>query len=509
MRKPKRKSAGKKVAKRTSKAKAVRRARPTRATATGAAAAGVLVVNIIPKSLSAETNQDSEPSITVNPANTEQIVASAFTPDPLDGGLAPYFVSQDGGRTWVLNTVMPGGSVTGDVSLTFSGSEGKLYGGILRNDAPNPPITRMALLRTDDFTSPTEMEVLNDREQPDQPFAQAVTVDGGKERLYVGNNDFAGAPGTATIDVLIDAGSGAPEVNSVRIEHRSTGDAGQDGPQVRTAVHPDGTVYGAFYGWRSQSGSFDANTLVVTADVVVVRDDQGGGGADPFIDLKDPIDAVIGQRVATGVSFAFDKHGKPVNGQQRLGGTLAIAVDPRAQQSGTVYLAWGSDESATGFTIHVRRSTDRGIIWSPADLLTLARATNASLAISTDGVVGLLYQQLSGAGANLRWETHLRRSSDDGVTWSDLILASTPANNPPNRPPNGFDPYLGDYDHMVAVGKDFYGIFSASNVPDRANFPSGVTYQRNADFTTRDLLDLDGRTQVGTSIDPFFFKVNG
>ena len=29
----------------------------------------VLVVNMIPRSLSRETNQDSEPSITVNPAN--------------------------------------------------------------------------------------------------------------------------------------------------------------------------------------------------------------------------------------------------------------------------------------------------------------------------------------------------------------------------------------------------------------------------------------------------------
>lgn len=44
---------------------------------------------------------------------------------------------------------------------------------------------------------------------------------------------------------------------------------------------------------------------------------------------------------------------------------------------------------------------------------------------------------------------------------------------------------------------------------DSNNFPSGVTYQRNANFTSRALLALDNTTTVAPSIDPFFFKVNG
>jgi len=35
------------------------------------------------------------------------------------------------------------------------------------------------------------------------------------------------------------------------------------------------------------------------------------------------------------------------------------------------------------------------------------------------------------------------------------VLAQVPANGPPKQ----FDPYLGDYEHLMAVGKDFYGIF--------------------------------------------------
>jgi hypothetical protein len=48
-------------------------------------------------------------------------------------------------------------------------------------------------------------------------------------------------------------------------------------------------------------------------------------------------------------------------------------------------------------------------------------------------------------------------------------------------------------------------VFSGNNTPDPANFPSGVTYQRNANWTTHTLLSTDNVTPVPASIDPFFF----
>ena len=45
----------------------------------------VFVINMIPRSLSGETSQDSEPHLTVNPSNRKQIVGTAFTPDPPAG----------------------------------------------------------------------------------------------------------------------------------------------------------------------------------------------------------------------------------------------------------------------------------------------------------------------------------------------------------------------------------------------------------------------------------------
>jgi hypothetical protein len=58
----------------------------------------------------------------------------------------------------------------------------------------------------------------------------------------------------------------------------------------------------------------------------------------------------------------------------------------------------------------------------------------------------------------------------------------------------------------MAVGNTFHGIFSASNTPDIANFPAGVVFQRNADFTRKVLIGTDNSTIVDPSIDPYYFE---
>ena len=148
----------------------------------------------------------------------------------------------------------------------------------------------------------------------------------------------------------------------------------------------------------------------------------------------------------------------------------------------------------------MRRSTDRGLTWSKADLpqTTISNATNIALAVANNGVVGLLYQQLS-AG---RWVTHIVQSHNGFATAQDLILASVPADTPKQQ----FLPYLGDYDYLLSVENEFRGVFCANNAPDRTNFPQGVTYQRAVDFSAKTLTDGSGNP-VAVSIDPFYFSV--
>jgi hypothetical protein len=451
----------------------------------------IVVVNMIPRSLSGETNQDSEPNLAVNPSNPLQIAGSAFTPDPGGGPNAPIFVSSDGGNTWLLNSIVPSqaGSFTGtgDITVRFAES-GILYAGILRQ----PGFLRLNILRTANFLGAATMTVLVDRPDVDQPYVQARTT-AGNDRVYVGLNDFAAGTQTATVDDSFDAQAPlppGPTFTSARIETRGT--SGQNGPPIRVALHPDGTVYGIFYGWRAFNGT-DATT-----DVVVVRDDAGGTGPTPFTALIDT-DGLAGLRVVQGRTVPFLNFSQPDFGQERfVGSNISIAVDPR--NSSTVYIAW-ADREGDDYTLHVRRSADRGATWTPNDLRTIANATNPALAINEAGLVGFLYQEVAGAGADQRWVTHLESTQDSFASVQDFVLADVPA----MAPPPAFIPYIGDYVHLMAVGTDFHGIFSANNTPDLANFPNGVTYQRNADFTTRTLLDTNDQP-VAVSIDPFYVR---
>lgn len=134
-------------------------------------------------------------------------------------------------------------------------------------------------------------------------------------------------------------------------------------------------------------------------------------------------------------------------------------------------------------------------------MLAIPNGKNPGLAINDNGQIGFLYQQLTGPAGSQQWETHLA-FSEDAAHWNDVVLATVPADTPLLQ----FFPYIGDYANIMAVGDTFYGVFCANNTPSLLNFPQGVKYQRNHDFTTATLFNLDGFTPVAVSIDPFFFK---
>ncbi|MFD9127412.1 hypothetical protein [Kitasatospora sp. NPDC059571] len=452
----------------------------------------IKVVNIIPKALSGDRGLDSEPSLAVNPENPKEMVASAFTPDPMGGPFAPIFVSTDGGDTWVLNSVVPGngGRGTGDISVGFGGQGGRLYTGILNGETSD-----LQILRMPDVTVPDPMDEIVDRSDEDQPWVVATTVAANgvsSDRVYVGNNDSSEEPRPATVDVASDGRTAAGQAGfeTVRLDRR--GDTVHDGPPIRIAVHPDGSVYTAYQRWTEFSA-----TRIVTFDVVVTRDDKGGIGPNPFEDLLDPDDSEVGLRVVTGRKVRFNVQ-VPSLGQERTGADLAIAVDQT--DSNSVWIAWCDNQGGaapTDYVLHIRHSADRGATWAVAHP-DIRNGKNPALAVNSDGLVGLLYQQLE----HNQWSTVLELTRDLFQTTDRQVLHQAPG----DVPPAGFNlPFLGDYLRMITVGKDFYGIFSGNNTPDLANFPVGVTYQRNANFTTHQLLSTNSITRVPPSIDPFFF----
>ena len=445
------------------------------------------IVNMIPILSSGETNQDSEANLAVNPANQLEMAATAFTPSTNSGSTnSPIFYSNDGGNTWSLKDIIAGTPVR-DQTLRFATTSGILYAGVLWGTGGNIALINFDILRTNDFSGLTTMTQLAQRKNDDQPFVQAATVPSGpaagKDRIYVGSNDHAPANIPATIDLSLDAAATVPVTSTFVIEGRTVA---RDGFPTRPAIHPNGTVYAIFYAYLGGTSS----------NVVIVRDDNWASGATPFQALADPGDGKQGIRIATNVNDPFNSL---TLGQQRIGSDLSIAVDPN--DSATVYVCWGDQQGGT-YTLYVRKSTDSGATWT-GNLRTIPNATNPALAINSTGRLGFLYQQVTGLSPNQRWETTLEFTTNDFASTTSYVLANTPT----ATPAFSFNPYLGDYLYMMAVGTSFYGIFTANNTPDLANFPNGVAYQRNANFTTKTLLANDGVTPVAISIDPFFFKV--
>lgn len=287
--------------------------------------ANVTIVNIIPRSLSGENNPDSEPNLAVNPANPQQIVASAFTPNPAGSGDAPIFVSTDGGNTWSLQAIVPSDRMTGDITLRFRGINNTLYAGIIRtpivNDTP-----RLNILRTNDVLGGAEMTVLVDRTGSgvDQPYIQVAPVPDGQggtaDVVVCGDNDFSQPAQTATMDLSANGAANGAAFQTVAVDARPAAEG--DAPSIRPAIHPDGTVYGAFL--RRIGGNAESDFRY---DVVVIRDDQFGGGNPPFAALIDPQDGLAGVRLAQNRLIPFLN--APVFGQERIGSTLTIGVDPR------------------------------------------------------------------------------------------------------------------------------------------------------------------------------------
>jgi len=467
------------------------------------ASAQITIVNMVPQSRSGESNQDAEPTITVNPANPLQLAASAFTWDnltggPMTGAFAPIYVSVDGGATWsnVLSVPSTAGSSfpTGDIQPRFtaapSGTTSMLYTGILHSNDFN-----MRIYRTNDYRTAVAMTQIDTRsnnvDQPHLGGLMSLVGDAGADHVYVGfNNGYGGVSPTgmtAAVDWTLNGAAGAPAFTLSTVETRGTGGIHQDGYSTVPTVHPDGTIYVGFYGIRG--GSFS----LYNTDVVVVRDDHFGN--DAFGSLIGA-GALAGVQVVTGQNLA---NGGSI-GQNRLGASnIAICVDPN--NSSRVYLAWGDQPAMTSNqTLHVRVSTDRGATWG-ADLLTISNAVNPSIAVNTHGVIGFLYQTV----VSNRWQTIFRRTNNAAGTTFDagVVLANTDATTPLAV----FSPYIGDYTGLTSRGRDFYGIFSASNFPDAANFPTvQPSYQRFVNWGTHTLFtSAMMTTTVGPSIDPFFF----
>jgi hypothetical protein len=442
------------------------------------------VVDIIPQSDSAETNQNSEPSIGVNPVNPMLMMAGTF-----GDGLPPFFISTDGGTTWsIFGTLF-----NNDKSIAWK-VEGSAVLVATMIGMPNfgPLDTHSGFTLLNHYVGSN---------RNDQPWIRT----GPSNHVYVAFNDLGqfnpGNGRTASVNVSTDGGSNYTTVSLDRVGAT----VGQDDPAVRVAVNGS-RVYAVFDRWTSTVEN-GANGSRFDSQLVVVRSDNGG--ADSFMALGA---GGIGVTAATHIGvFANTQNTVLTLGQERIaGGDLAIAVDPN--NADHVVVAYTDAPGANGagiIQLVVTESFDGGANW--AQKFTTSSSTRSGqpgVAILANGAIGLLYNNYApamGDPATGTLSQHLLTTTDDFVTTNDVTLASESNSSPTFI----FDPYLGDFFELTGIGNTFYGIFSASNA-DNGTDASFANLNFNRLFTGTPgtssfrLTDANGNA-VPFSIDPFFF----
>jgi hypothetical protein len=480
-----------------------------------------MLTDVIPFNLSAETDQNSEPSIAASPCTAFGpnlgILISTFA-NNLNN---PFFGSGQGGTIYakVFN------KAAGDITLEWNGNTTSPAAYLARLYDPgtgyqiaveksetclgNPLIPAFALMPG----SPDMGWIC------DQPWLEVATV-GGVDRVYVGFNDLRGNSKTATVRYF---GTDGANWKDLKIERVGPG-AGQDSPAVRTAAAKDGqTVYALFERWNSR-GPGNRNFV---GDVVVVKEANAANATLTFgaLGIGSPA-AGQGTRVASGIVLPWSAGGGAWLGDEKIGGDCAIAVDPN--NPNLVYVAYTEVVGCTATSpgtpyVRVHRSTDGGLTFGSYLYTTSTTRPSAlpALAVAKNDTVGLLLTELN--GVNL--ETHFVQFENGDFSSSffcfcraDTILKRFP-NGTPAPSSNPSFPYIGDYQDLEVIGNRFFGVFSAGNGLGNPaiEFPVGVEYQRqfciggtllSGTLVTAPATLVNGAcgTSVPISIDPFSFS---
>ena len=227
-----------------------------------ARAGPINVIDVIPNAASAETGQNSEPSIAVDPLDPNNMISAAFSSTSIVGGVStPYWISTNGGMTWSGFGSLP--SV--DKSLAWRQDGVAALTTTLNPIGANFEINTFQSGATS-FGS--AIDTFNPGQRLDQPWVR--TGPGGQ--TYLAYNNLSNAGGR-TASIIISANNGTTYGQQITLE-TVTPPGGQDAPSVRQAVNGS-TVYAAFTRWGTPSAAI-GGTVFLDSQVVVVKSINSG-----------------------------------------------------------------------------------------------------------------------------------------------------------------------------------------------------------------------------------------
>jgi hypothetical protein len=431
----------------------------------------VVVSNTNTNLKNTNTTPNSEPSIAINPNNTNQIVVLAFSGGW--GATAPLWYTTNGGTTWTLENSIPnppGLTQDGcpcDQTPDYAAS-GKMSATFLHTD--NAGIDVYSSMTTGPatksdwkwFTSGGITQTTNQTGtgNVDQPWL-LMGVDpqkAGQYNTYVAYDDFDGAP---DMHVAVAEGTDPPDFT---LDNFVGFSGGAINPGQR--LGKDITRHIIYSLWQLCPTNLDPNCTNQNANPKTIyyylnRSTDGGrtwslnGTTTGWL-------AAVGQSTQPNPKFGT------VNAL--LGGVDHIAVD---SNSGDVYIVFGNRDSKTGNNrLSIERLTSDGAgglkVASTAFVTAQSQTALPSVAVAQNskGTVGVLYTRYDGIDSATKlpkFSVWLAQSDDHGLTFSHTQLESFLS--PVGNNGNSRQRVLGDYQQLKAWGGTFYGVFAGNGVP--------------------------------------------
>ena len=443
-------------------------------------------------------NSELEPFVAVNPKDPANIIG-VYQQDRLSFGGARGLaasVSHDGGLSW--NTTYPhfttcsGGTVAnhGDyqrasdpwitfspdgtayfisLSLTFAGDATQTGSAILVSkstdggDTWSEPVTLQRNIGDADVAP----YFFNDKESItadpfDSNYVYAIwdrLRKPGSSQTPSAENSFA-FRGDTVFARTTDGGTTWEPARTIYASSSLTGTIGNV-----IAVLPDGTLVDVFdmlQGSGRNTPGYDTMVMRSTdhgatwSDPSVVAPDRSVGTSDPD----------TGARIRTGCFLPL----------------IAADLNRGSPGYGNLYVVWcdsfGSEKTngKVHSTMVFTQSTDGGLTWSPLARIDKSGDTAAfvpSLAVASDGTVGVTYYDfrnntpVPGLPTD-QWFVHCHPSTDctDPASWSESHVFG-PFNLENAATAGGY--FLGDYEGMTTIGKNFMPFFSAPTPTDPDN----------------------------------------
>lgn len=359
----------------------------------------------------------NEPSICINPKNTNMLVAGS--------NLNLYFYSTNGGFTWTKATLTSSYSVWGDPSLTVD-TAGNFYYGHLTNPSSGYFIDRIVVQKSTNGGINWSNGTYAGYIPPKQQDKEWLCVDPQNNNLYMTWTQFDSYGSTTSTDSSIilfskstDAGntwSTAKRINKI------AGDCRDEDNTVEGAVPcvgPNGQIYVSWSGPQGivMNTSTDQGNTWLTSDRFVTTQPGGWDYAIPGI---------------------YRANGLPVT-------ACDISNGP---YRGNIYINWTDQRNGTTDTdVWMIKSADGGITWSNVKRVNNDPAGKQQFFTwmtidQTNGDLYFVYYDRRNY-SNTQTDVYMARSTDGGETFVNFMVSATPF-----TPNSGT--FFGDYTNITA-----------------------------------------------------------